>query len=924
MARRGSRGRRPSEPGASRAPAGAVLHDDRSALDAIFAPRNVAVIGATERAGSVGRMLVRNLVASPFGGAILPVTPTRASVLGIKAYPSVAAVPEPVDLAVVVTPAATVPGVVADCVRAGVRGAIVISAGFKETGPDGIELERRILDEARRGRMRLVGPNCLGVMSPHTGLNATFANAMAMPGRVAFISQSGALCTAVLDWSLREHVGFSAFVSLGSMLDVGWGDLILYFGDDARTQAIVIYMETIGDARAFLSAAREVALRKPIIVIKPGRTEGAARAAASHTGSMAGSDEVVDAAFLRCGVVRVTHIDELFQLAESLAKQPRPRGPRLAIVTNAGGPAVIATDALLLNGGQLAPLSAETLAALDRVLPPHWSHANPVDVLGDADADRYAAVLDVVARDSTTDGLLVVLTPQAMTDPTQTAERLRPYAAVAGKPLLASWMGGVDIAAGEAILNRSNIPTFAHPDTAARVFDHMWRYTETLRALYETPALAPVGSEDHRQHGQATALVEAARGARRVLLTEVESKRLLAAYGIPTVETRVAAGADTAAAAAAELGFPVAVKLHSETVTHKTDVGGVRLGVADAEAVRQAYAAIEAGVRAARGDGHFQGVTVQPMVRLEGYELIVGSTIDPQFGPVLLFGAGGQLVEVLGDRALGLPPLTTTLARRMMERTRIFTALRGIRGRPPVDLARLEEVLVRVSHLVVEQPWVKELDINPLLASPEAVVALDARVVLHAPDTPAAELPRPAIRPYPVEYVAPWRAKDGTRFSIRPIRPEDEPLMAAFHATLSARSVYLRYLSPIALSQRVAHARLSSICFVDYDRDVVLVAEREGAERAIVAVGRLSKLHWRDEAEFALLVSDALQRQGLGSELLRRLVGIGRREKLRRIVGYVSAENADMLRVARAAGFQTRRSPHDPTLVDAWLDLPGG
>ncbi len=913
--------------GAGGDPASDILHDRRSALDAIFAPKSVAVIGATERPGSVGRTLIWNLVTNPFGGTVFPVTPTRASVLGIKAYPDIGSVPERIDLAVVVTPAPTVPGVITDCVRAGVKGAIMISAGFKETGPEGAALERRVLDEARRGHMRLIGPNCLGVMNPQTGLNATFANAMATQGRVAFISQSGALCTAVLDWSLREHVGFSAFVSIGSMLDVDWGDLVLYLGDDPRTQSIVIYMETIGNARSFLSAAREVALTKPIIVIKPGRTEGAARAAASHTGSLTGSDEVVDAAFRRCGVVRVSHIEDLFSLAESLAKQPNPRGPRLTIVTNAGGPAVIAADELLLNGGQLATLSKEALAALDRVLPPHWSHGNPIDILGDADGDRYAAALEIAAKDPNSDGVLVVLTPQAMTDPSRTAERLRAYASVPGKPVLASWMGGVDVAAGEAILNRANIPTFAYPDTAARVFDYMWHYTETLRALYETPVLAAAEDEDRPQREVAATLVETARKAGRVLLTEVESKRLLAAYGIPTVETRVATSPTEAARAAAALGFPVAVKLHSETVSHKTEVGGVRLGLGDALAVRRAYAEIEAAVDAAAGPGHFQGVTVQPMVRLDGYELIVGSAVDPQFGPVLLFGTGGQLVEVFRDRALGLPALTTTLARRMMERTRIFTALRGVRGRPAVDLGRLEELLVRVSHLVVEQPWVKELDINPLLASPETLIALDARVVLHAPDSPAEALPRPAIRPYPVEYISPWETKDGTRFTIRPIRPEDEPLLAKFHATLSERSVYFRYLGPMKLGQRVAHERLSRICFIDYDREMVLVAEHEppgGGLREVLGVGRLSKLHWRDEAEFALVVSDVFQKHGLGSELLRRLLAIGRDEKLGRIVGYISAENTEMLRVARAAGFQTRRSPQDHTLIDAWIDLTVG
>ena len=509
-----------------------------------------------------------------------------------------------------------------------------------------------------------------------------------------------------------------------------------------------------------------------------------------------------------------------------------------------------------------------------------------------------------------------------MTDPTRTAEALTQYAHVEGKPVLASWMGGVDIAAGEAILARSNIPTFKHPDTAARVFSHMWRYTETLRAIYETPALAASGTEERQQRAQAAPLVEAARRAGRTMLTEFESKRLLGAYGIPTIDTRVAPTADEAVRVAMELGFPVVLKLHSETITHKTEVGGVRLDLADGDAVRRAYADIQAGVRGAAGEGHFKGVTVQPMVRRVGYELIVGSSVDPQFGPVLLFGAGGQLVEVFRDRALGLPPLTTTLARRMMERTRIYTALRGVRGRPPVDLAALEQLLVRVSHLVVEQPWIKEIDLNPLHASPEALVALDARVILHAPDTPVADLPRPAIRPYPVEYVGTWQAKDGELFTIRPIRPDDEPLMVVFHGTLSEQSVYFRYLSPMTLSQRVSHDRLSNICFVDYDHDMVLVAERVTPAREIVGVGRLSKLHWRDEAEFALLISDALQHHGLGTELLRQLIAIGGREKLRRIVGYISSENGGMLRVARAAGFQTRRSPEDHTLTDVWIDLP--
>ena len=457
-------------------------------LDAFFAPKSVAVIGATENAGTVGRTIVKNLVASPFGGTVYPVNPKRPSVLGIKAYKSMAEIPEQVDLAVVVTPAGSVPGIIRECAEEGTKAAIVISAGFKEIGPVGMELERQVLEEARRGNMRIIGPNCLGVMSPLSGLNATFAAAIARPGNVGFLSQSGALCTAVLDWSLQEMVGFSAFVSLGSMLDVGWGDLIYYLGNDPRTRSIVIYMESIGDARAFLSAAREVALTKPIIVIKAGRTAAAAKAAASHTGALAGSDGVLEAAFRRSGVLRVNSIADLFYMAEVLSKQPNPKGPRLAILTNAGGPGVLATDSLVAGDGELAELSEETLRALDPVLPSVWSHANPVDIIGDAPPERYAKAVEIVSKDPNSDGLLVILTPQAMTDPTQTAEHLKPYAKLEGKPILASWMGGADVAAGEQILNRCGIPTFTYPDTAVRAFNYMWKYSYNLRGLYETPS----------------------------------------------------------------------------------------------------------------------------------------------------------------------------------------------------------------------------------------------------------------------------------------------------------------------------------------------------------------------------------------------------------------------------------------------------
>jgi acetyltransferase len=760
--------------------------------------------------------------------------------------------------------------------------------------------------------MRLIGPNCLGVMSPLSGLNATFASAMARPGNVAFLSQSGALLTAILDWSLSIQLGFSAFVSLGTMLDVGWGDLIDHFGDDPRTRSIVLYMESIGDdARGFLSAAREVALTKPIIVIKAGRTEAAARAAASHTGALTGSDEVLDAAFRRAGVLRVSQIGDLFDMAEVLGKQPRPRGPRLAVVTNAGGPGVLATDTLITHGGELATLSEETRQKLDQLLPPAWSHANPIDVLGDADPARYASALEIAAADPGNDGLLVVLTPQDMTDPTLTAQALTRYAKLRDKPVLASWMGGAGVAAGVDILNRANIPTFDFPDAAARAFCYMWRSSYELRALYET--VAPLHAEREENRLRAAAILEAVRSDGRTLLDEVESKRLLASYGIPVSDTRPAATADEARALATALGFPVAVKLLSHTLTHKTDVGGVKLGLESADAVARAFDAIRASVRERAGAEHFLGVTVQPMARLSGaYELILGASLDPQFGPVLLFGAGGQLVEVFRDRALALPPLNRTLARRVMERTRIFRALSGVRGRKSVPLEELEELLVRFSDLIVEQPWIKELDVNPLLASSDGLLAVDARVVLHDPATREADLPVPAIRPYPIQYARPHRLRDGTELMIRPIRPEDEGMLVAFHRTLSETSVRQRYLAPLQLDQRTTHERLIRVCFSDYDRDIALVVEHTppGGAAEIVAVGRLSRRSTSaSDAEFALLVADAWQRRGLGSELLRRIVDIARAERIPRVTATMLPDNTGMIRIASNLGFTVRRAP---------------
>ncbi len=887
-------------------------------LETLFEPKSVAVIGATERAGRVGRRVFENLTDGTFSGDVFAVNPAQRTVLGRPSYPSVGAIRAHVDVAIIITPAPSVPSVVEECVAAGVRGAIIISAGFREIGPAGVELEQRIEKTVRASGIRVIGPNCFGVMSPGKGFNATFSRAPARPGSLGFASQSGALGSAILDWSLDQDFGFSRFVSVGSMLDVGWADILYYLGDDPQTKSIIAYMESVGDARSFMSAAREVALVKPIIVIKAGRSDAGAAAAASHTGALTGSDAVLDAAFSRCGVLRVDAIEDLFLMAEVLERQPRPRGKRLAILTNAGGPAVLAADALVEGGGVVAQLGSATMQHLSSFLPPAWSRNDPVDILGDADARRYATAMETISADDGVEGVLVIFAPQGVSESDDIARALAPYAHVPAKPVLASWLGGRSSSSGDERLRKAGIPTVPYPDTASRMFNYMWRYDDTLRSLYETPVEQEEKGIDRRR---AREIIAAATDQGRTLLAEIEAKSLFAAYSIPTVPTTLATSALETSATARSMGFPVAIKLHSHVISHKSDVGGVALDIVDEAAAAAAYTAIERAARDAGGPNAFEGVTVQPMIRREGYELIVGSSVDVQFGPVLLFGLGGTLVEVFKDRALGLPPLTSTLARQLMERTKIFRALSGTRGHDPVDIAALERTLVNVSRLVSEQRRVKELDINPLLASAAGVIALDARVVLHDAAVLESALPKLAIRPYPRQFEGRWTAQDGTEFFIRPIRPDDEALLRRFHETLSESSVYRRYAHVVRLDARVAHSRLIRSCFIDYDREMALVAlPQAGDQPSIVAVGRLIKSHEGDEAEFALVVTDKFQHHGLGRELLRRLIDIGRAEGVGRIVGHILSDNSAMLRVCKELGFTSAFEP-DASMVDAVLEL---
>ncbi|VVM04304.1 Acetyltransferase Pat [Methylacidimicrobium cyclopophantes] len=877
-------------------------------LAAFLPPRRVAVIGASERPGSVGRAVLENLSSS--SASVFPVNPRHSQVLDMPCHASVTEISPPPDLAIIATPALTVPGIIEECAEIGVKAALILSAGFKETGPAGKLLEDRMIATARAKGLRILGPNCLGLMLPHAHCNASFAAKMALPGSIAFLSQSGAVGTAILDWSLREKIGFSAFFSLGSMADVDWGDVLFFLADDPRTRSIILYMESIGDPASFLSAARAIGSQKPVVVLKVGRTKAAARAALSHTGSLAGSDEAIEAAFRRVGVIRAQTVEELFSLAEALGGNARPSGPRLSILTNAGGAGVLATDALLLSGGELAPLSGETLEELDRILPPSWSRNNPVDIIGDADADRYRKAAEVLKKEPQSDGMLVLLCPQAMTEPTRTAELLCEAVKDYGKPVLAAWMGGEAVEGGTALFHQARIPCFSYPEAPARAFALIWQHRRNLELLYETPRLLV----DPETLGTAAArceeILRRAEREERVLLDEWESKEILRAFGIPVVATCLAESEEEAVARARSLGFPVAVKLRSHKLPHKSDVGGVRLGIENEAALIAAYRQIRDAAVAAAGADAFLGVTVQEMAAKKGIELILGSAADAQLGPLLVFGAGGIFVDLLEDRATGLPPLNTTSARRMIERTRIARALRGMRGIPPSDEKILEEILIRFSSLVLSLPRIREIDVNPLLAAGDgAVTALDARMVLFPQSTPPEALPRPAIRPYPVEQIETTRLRDGTFLRLRPIRGEDEPQLVEFHRGLSEESVFYRYFQHLKLEQRVAHERLARICMADYNIETVLVAEvlppHPEAGR-IVAVGRLSKLHGFSGAEFALVVSDRWQRKGIGRMLLERLTSIGRREGLEWIIGRILPDNEPMKRICLELGYRVR------------------
>ncbi len=887
-------------------------------LDRIFRPQRIALIGASQNPRSVSGTVLKNLVGSGFRGVVYPVNPAHESVLGVQCWPDLGHLPRTPDLAVICSPAAEVPAVVRTCGEAGIRGVVVISAGFRETGPEGAALEERVRTEVRRfDGMRVLGPNCLGFIVPEASLNVTFAHGMPKAGSVGFISQSGALCTSVLDWALEQGIGFSCFVSVGNMLDTDFGDLIDYLGEDERTRSILLYVESLTDARKFLSAARAFALGKPIVAYKAGRFPESAKAAASHTGALASEDEVFDAAFARAGVVRVYEIADIFNVAGLVGRYRSPAGPRLGIVTNAGGPGVMATDALIARRGVLAELAPETIAALDENLPPAWSHGNPVDVLGDANSKRFARAAGIVAADRGVDAVLAILTPQAMTNPTATAMELGALAEKVKKPVLASWMGGASMREGVQILAHAGVATYGTPDEAVQAFMTLVAYARNRETLYETPRDIPVEFPLDRQalKTRFAALVPEQGDT----LSEAASKTVLEAYGIAVARPVPAQDADEAVRIAADLGYPVVLKLDSPDITHKSDVGGVALDLAGADEVRAACERIVSGARRAQPGARIAGVTVQRMVRSrDGLELIVGARQDAVFGTVMLAGMGGVAAEVLRDRSLGLPPLNERLARRMLESLRAWPLLQGYRGRPGVNLDRLIEALMRVSYLVAEHPWIKELDVNPLLATPDEVIALDARIIvdrerLARPGKPYAHL---ALRPYPEELERHVLLPDGERLLLRPIRPEDEPHWMAMLAACSRETLYMRFRY---MFQWATHEAALRYCFTDYDREIAIVAEREGGEPRLVGVGRLVAEPEHEAAEYAVLVSDAWQNRGLGGVLTDTCEEIARGWGLRRMEAQTTADNARMLALFRKRGYAIE--PDDEGLMKVTKEL---
>ncbi len=879
--------------------------DTVGTMKAMLDPKVIAVVGASEEQGTVGRAIMDNLLRSP-DRRIIPVNPGSRAIMGLESYPEIGAVPEHVDLALIATPAVTVPSIVEGCGKQGVDGVIIISAGFRETGEEGARLERLILEVKKEYGTRIIGPNCIGILRPSLNLNASFLAANPKTGNIAFLSQSGALAGAILDWATSAHIGFSVVASLGSMIDVDFGDWIDFLGSDYHTRSMILYMESIGKARKFMSAARGFARNKPILVVKPGIFRESAKAALSHTGAMAGDDAVYDAAFNRVGVVRVREVAEVFHAATVLDSKYLPTGNSLAIITNAGGFGVMATDALMDLGGRLAELSPESLDELNRSLPSFWSKANPIDILGDAGLERYEKAIGVCLNDRGVNGILVIYAPQAILKPELLADLIVDTAKRTSLPIITSFVGGDYVRGARETLLRNNVPAYVTPEDAVRTYLHMYRYKRNLELLYETPCDMPVDEAPPKYHLKA--LVNRLAREGRTLLTDEEAKGFLSNYGIPVTTATTVSSLEGAINAAKRTGYPVALKIVSKEISHKTDVGGVRLAIRSEDELREAYGQMLRDVKAKAPRASIQGVSVQRMLDKIDYEVIIGAKKDKDFGSVILFGMGGVGVEVLKDVAVALPPLNQSLARRLMEETKVYGMLQGYRGKQPADLQALEAILVNFSNLIVDFPEIAEMDINPVAIAGGLPWALDARIVIDTePGDTSTPYPHLVISPYPTRYIMPWRLSDGTEVILRPIRPEDEPLEQELLSTLSPEATRTRFFSII---KDITHDMLTRFCNIDYDREMAIVAELKDENRKrIIGIARIIVEGDLKSGEWAVLVHDDYQGKGLGYKLVDLMIGIAQDKGLEEIYAIVLTENDKMLRVGRRLGFSAHWEP---------------
>ncbi len=873
-------------------------------LDKIFNPQSVVIIGASDKEGSVGHAIVKNFTQLGYTGKVYFVNPRKPELFGVKTYPTVLAVPEPCDLAMIATPAPTVPAIVEECGKAGVKGAIIVSAGFKEIGPEGKALEEKIIDLSKKYNIRIIGPNCIGIIRPRINLNATFLDKVPKPGNVAFISQSGALGAAILDYAINENIGFSNFVSIGSMVDVDFGDLIDYFGTDPKTKSILMYIEGITDARKFMSAARHFARTKPIIVVKSGKFTESAKAAASHTGSMSGEDSIYDAVFKRAGVVRVDEIADLFNSAEVLSTQPLPKGPNIAIITNAGGPGVMTSDAVIGAGGKLAKISQKTIESLNKVLSPFWSHGNPVDVLGDASPEAYRAAVEACINDENVDGVIVVLTPQAVTKPIETANALVDLVknqAYQNKTILTSFIGFGKVAEANAILNANNIPTYSTPEQAVKTYMYMYQYQRNIELLYETPEELPVDAAPPRR--PINVIFKNAASEDREVLTEDEAKKILKYYNFPVVRTEVANNVEEAVAFAQQMGFPVVMKILSPQIIHKSDAGGVILNIHSEAEVRQAFETLIQRATAYNPDAQIIGATIQPMVQMKGTEIIIGGKTDPVFGPTILFGMGGVGVELFKDYAMGIPPLNTTLIKRLLEETKVFRLLKGYRGTPPANIKKLEETLLLFSQLLTDFPQIKEIDINPLLINEKDATILDARIIIDKDAVYKKFEPHEhmIVSPYPKKYETIWKLKNGQDVLLRPIKPEDEFMWLEMFQSLSEESIRYRFFQMLKDTPHEVRVRY---CNIDYDREVAIVAElMEGGRRKLLGVSRLNIEPDGKHGEMSFLVSDRYQGLGLGTKLVDYTLDIAKEKGVENLYAIMLPDNYRAISLTRKMGF---------------------